>query len=290
MKTRFYLDTNVYWKLAEHNDLDAMALLKGNRKRLRLTATTTIELIEDLHTCAPDRFDLHKKAIELARDAGKGGMLPASGEFVARRVFNTSFGNRTPSTQSLGTCLDLAVRYRSQAALGRSIRVGAVRRRINIDFVASQMRRMRDDYVRQVKAYKSDFLTQNPKGNMSDNEYRQRITSGFKSPEWKRAYVRGAGKGVGCNGLSDSELDRLSPFLQTASDFIGTVLRQSICDGYRYWKKSNDVMDQYHLQYLCDPTLTFVTEDGKLRSKVSVQSKQRIIGWAELEARLQAGN
>ena len=44
MKSHFYLDTSVYWKLGEHNDLDAMALLKRNRRILRLTASPIIDL------------------------------------------------------------------------------------------------------------------------------------------------------------------------------------------------------------------------------------------------------
>jgi len=289
VKEHFYLDTNVYWRLPENNDQNGIALLKRNRKRLRLTATTIIELIEDLHTCAPARFDLHKKAVELARDAGKGGILPASSEFVARRVFNTSFGNATPSIQTLRRCLDLAVRYRSQGELGGPVRVGAGWGRLDVAFVARQMQQMRSDHVQQVRAYKSTALAQNPKGTLPDDQYCQRITSYYKTPEWKRSYVRGAARGVGCSGLSDAQLDQLAPLLQAACEFVGTILRQSICEGYRYWKKANDVMDQHHLQYLCDPTLTFVTEDGKLRSKVSVHAGQRVIGWPELEDRLQSG-
>jgi hypothetical protein len=108
----------------------------------------------------------------------------------------------------------------------------------------------------------------------------------FKGERWKRHYVRMWAKTLGRPSLTDEESDELWPLMRPAGEFLSKVLLQSVRDRYNFERNSNDVTDEAHLSYLCDPSLTFVTEDKRLRSKLSAASLSRVIPFQEFRNRV----
>lgn len=83
-------------------------------------------------------------------------------------------------------------------------------------------------------------------------------------------------------------INKLYPSLETACKLISVIIRQSLCEGYRYEKHANDRIDEVQLYYLCDPSLTFVTNDSRLRRKTQGCSQsQRVISFNELREKLE---
>jgi len=284
----FYLDTNVYRHVVETGNPSVTELLKKSRARIRVAAVTVLELIEDIATCKnQNKFSERKKAVELARWLGGKKILPADGEFVLRKIFHPGKSLSSQSSIQAKRWLDAVVRYWSVAQLGQPVRHSAWHVFFDFRDVASRLNKMRIEYVEMLDRYKNAIIKNAGLSSVSlhggslTGPYREVVNRYFKTEDWKATYVTIHARAVGASRPLPSDLLLLWRRLQTPCEFSTTILRQSICDGYRYDKNANDALDESHLRYLCDDSLVFVTDDAKLRSKISDESRKRVISSAD---------
>lgn len=160
---------------------------------------------------------------------------------------------------------------------------------LDVAFIRRAEAQVRASHVAMIRGYVSDMvklagLISLPTvgGPLSDHDA-VLVTRFFEGTLWRRHYVRMWAQALGSSGLPDERLDELWPALQPAGEFLSRVLLQSLRDGYNFEKNANDVTDEAQLSYLCDPCLTFVTQDKKLRDKLSKQSLSRVITLEEFK-------
>lgn len=293
MRIYFYLDTNVYRRVIESGDAATEALLVRNRSQLKLAAVTVLELIEDLWTSAQEAtFRQRKRAIELARRVAGSRILPADGEFLLKTVFDPGGAGSGESARMAKRWLDAVVRFRSRADLARPVRHSVGRGVFDFEDIANRLRERRLGYVRKLDRYKEDIIAKTglpdikPRGGRISGPYAAGVNKYFETDQWRTTYVNMYARAVGAQIPDADDALRFCRRMQAACEFSATILRQSLCDGYRYDRKANDALDEAHLHCLCDGSLVFVTNDYKLRSKISEASRDRVITAADLIARL----
>jgi hypothetical protein len=289
----FYLDTNVYRHIIESGDRVAEALLVGNRTRVKLAAVTVLELIEDMWTSDQEAtFRQRKRAIELARRVVGDKILPADGEFLLKKVFDPSGARSGGSARMTKRWLDAVVRYRSRADLVRPIPYSIGRVMFGFADMAKRLQKRRLAYVEMLDRYKEDIIAKTglpdiqARGGRISGPYAAAVNKYFETDEWRTTYVNMHARAVGAQTPDAVDALRFCRRMQAACEFSATILRQSLCDGYRYDRKANDALDEAHLRYLCDDSLVFVTNDYKLRTKISEASRGRVITATDLIARL----
>ena len=294
MREYFYFDTNVYRDVVEENWHAEEALLRRHKKRLKLATTTVLELLEDLDTRSPTKFATAQRALQLARDTAGQTILPVREDFLASRLFRTEYRSGQLGSAQIRRWVDVAIRYRTIAHVGSLIRVGPIRVPMALDIGAIRhaQEEFRSRHVRMIGGYRSDILktagvTSLPPvgGPLSGNDA-AKVTRFFEGQQWRRHYVKMWANALGRSGLTEEQLDNLWPSMQPAGEFLSRVLLQSLRDGYNFERNSNDVTDEAHLSYLCDPLLTFVTQDKRLRSKLSASSLSRVISFDAFKKRL----
>lgn len=294
MKSYFYLDTNVYRRLIEGSDRIGVTLLKKHHRRFRLSFIMLEELIEDLRTCSPEKFDLRKQTVELARQVGGQKIMAAPGEFVAKHLFKTSYANPYLAVNNLSGWLEVAVRFKNQGSLTSSVRRGVLEMGLDVSSIAGYQKNLRDSYISRmehlVKTVISEIGPQPSasRGGPLRGEDALKVQDFFESQKWKRSYMRQLGALVGATSLNDETLDKLYPSLEAACKLISVILRQSLCEGYRYERRASDRADEVQLYYLCDQSLIFVTNDDRLRRKIQGCSQsQRVISFNKLREKLE---
>lgn len=294
MKPFFYLDTNVYRLLADNTNNTAVDLNEHHRLKIRLSAITLIELIEDLLTCSPRKFGLHKRAIELARQIGGAKIVAAPGEFLAKHLFKTSYANPHLAVTNLKRWLDFAVRQKHQAGLSSPVRVGIFEYYLDVSLIAHYQEIWRSHYISRTKSYIEAVVaalgsqSRETRGGPLRGASAKAMQVFLESQQWKRLYVRKLAGLVQRESLDDETLDRMYPYLEAACKFVSTILRQSLCEGYRFERHANDAVDEAQLHYLCDPSLTFVTNDGRLRDKIlACDQSKRVISIDDFITRLE---
>jgi len=289
----FYFDTNVYRDIVENNWHADDALIRRHKKRFKLATTTILELLEDLYTRPAEEFTTAQRVLQLARDTAGHALLPIREEFLAQRIFHTHFKSEHLGKHQINRWINVAIRYRSKVDLGLFVPVGPLQS-MALDIAAIKKAedefrnihtRMVGDYLREI--LKEAGITTPPLvGGPLTGKEATLTTRFFEGVQWSRHYVRMWAKTLGRPNLSEQELDELWPLMQPAGEFLSKLLLQSIRDRYNYERNSNDVTDEAHLSYLCDPSLRFVTHDKRLRSKLSASSLSRVIPLEELKKRL----
>lgn len=294
IKSFFYLDTNVYRQLIESSDCASIALLKDYRRRFRLSAITLMELMEDLHTCSPNKFDLRKRSVELARDVGGAKIMPAHGEFIAKHLFKAPFRNPNLATHFLKRWLDFAVRVKNRASLTSPVKKGVFEISLNVQLIAKNLKALRSSYLKRMRDDIETLLTRlgpqpsDTRGGPLRGYSAKVVGTFFESEAWKRLYLQKLAASVQKH-LDEEAAEELYPSLEAACKLVSTILRQSLCDGYLYERHANDAVDEAQLHYLCDPSLTFVTND-RLRKKIQgCGQSHRVITFDELVSRLEHG-
>lgn len=293
--TTFYLDTSVYRHLVAPGRADLYQIIRGNRSRIRLVADTVLELIEDLYTCKSEAaFRERRQAVELARLIAGKAILPADGWFLVKKLFDPSAQKAAESGKQAKKWLDVVVRYRSKDDVGRPVPYIIGHVILDVQDIARRLQKMRSAYVRMLDRYKGEimrkagFVSEEVRRTKVTGPYASAINRYFRSDDWKITYVKILARAVGASVASDTEALQLSKRIQIASEFSGTILRQSLCEGYKYELKANDALDEAHLRYLCDGSLVFVTDDKKLRKKIPETSRGRVINLQELVTELNA--
>lgn len=296
MREHFYFDTNVYRVLVEGGQRTEKDFVRKHRKLLKLASTTALELLEDLATCAPHRFSIARDVLEFARDTGHGSILPIREQFLAQRVFHTNYKSQFLNRPEISQWLDVAVRYRSKDELGTFVQVGALKteKRLDIRYIHECQEEFRRLHAEMIRDY-VDEVTQHAgvatgprRGGPLSGQDAKLVTRFFACEDWRLMYVRKWGDLVGRPGLTPEQLDQLYPLLQPACEFLSTVLQQSLRDAYNFKRNANDAIDEAHLHYLCDPSLTFVTFDDRLRKKLSPNCVKRVITFGEFRSRITA--
>jgi len=289
MRSSFYLDTNVYRHIVEQGQLGLSELISKNKNRICLAAVTVLELIEDLYTCESEQaFHARKRAAELARLIGGKRILPADGWFLTKKLFDPSTQKAAESSKQAKKWLDVVVRYRSMNEIGQPVPYSIGRAILDVRDVAERLQKMRSAYVKMMDSYKGEILrkagltSQAIRGTIVSGPYAPAINTFFKSDDWKITYVKILARAVGASPLSDIDALQFSKRVQIAREFSGTILRQSLCDGYKYDQKANDAIDEARLRYLCDDSLVFVTDDEKLRRKIPNSPVGRVINLQNL--------
>ena len=293
MREYFYFDTNVYRDIIEENRRSDESLLRRHKKRLKLSATTVLELLEDLDSRPATEFATAHRVLNLARDTAGHGILPIREEFMARRLFKTGYRSDHVGSNQLRLWLEVAVRYKSKDELGKLVRVGAAKvpMALQTGDIRKAEERFRAIHVDMVKGYVKEIVKEaglqsfpSIGGPLSRRDAAL-LTGYFQSKSWKRHYVRMWAEALGRRGLPEGQLDELWPAMQPASEFLSTVLLQSLRDAYNFEKNANDITDEAQLSYLSNPSLVFVTQDKRLRSKLSPQSLLRVITFEEFKHR-----
>ncbi len=293
MREYFYFDTNVYRDVIEENWYAEQALLRTHKKRFKLATTTILELLEDLYTRPPNEFAISQGVLQFARDTAGHAILPDRDEFLALRLFHTGYKSKHLGRDQIRRWIDVAIRYRSKAELGTLVRVGPVQLMgLDVAAIRKAENEFRALHTRMITGYRREILkeagvTRLPRvGGPLTGEDAALTTAFFRGAQWKRHYVKMWAKTLGRPNLTTDELDELWPFMQAAGEFLSKVLLQSLRDGYNFERNANDVTDEAHLSYLCDPSLTFVTQDKRLRSKLSAASLTRVIPFEEFKKRI----
>jgi hypothetical protein len=292
MKVWYFLDTNIFRNLVESRDNAGMSFLRVNRRCFRLTPTTIMELVEDLLTCKAHNFLQRREALVLARSVSGGAVLPAQGEFLAKHVFKTPFANPNLSPRTVAKWLDVVTRYESKSQLGTEVTMNDIYvAKLDVAYISQNNQALRSHYLTMMSGYKDALLALTqishvPRGGPLDGDDAKLFIRFTKSQDWKRLYVRIMSKTVGPEIVEIYKLDELFPQLEPAWEFVSTVMRQSLCEGYRFDRNANDVMDEAQLHYLCVPHLVFVTRDGKLSAKVPTFAGSRVITFDQLQGSL----
>lgn len=214
MKSYFYLDTNVYWRLIAGSDCAGVALLKKHHRRFRLSFITLQELIEDLRTCSPEKFGLHKQTVELARQVGGQKIMAAPGEFVAKHLFKTSYANPHLAVSNLSMWLEVAVRVKNQEALASPVRRGVFEMGLDVSLIASNQKSIRDSYLSRmeqlVKTVVSEIGLQPSasRGGPLRGGSAPKVQDFFENQKWKRSYIRKLGARIGATSLNDETLNK----------------------------------------------------------------------------------
>jgi hypothetical protein len=289
----FYFDTNVYRDVVEENWYAEQALLRTNKKRFKLATTTILELLEALYTRPPNEFATSQSVLQFARDTAGHSILPVREEFLAHRLFHTSYKSEHLGRDQIRRWINVAIRYRSKTDLGTLVRVGPLQlMALDVAAIRKAENEFRGLHTQMITGYLREILKEAgvtalpPVGGPLTGDQAALTTVFFQSVQWKRHYVRMWAKMLGRPNLTPDELDELWPFMQPAGEFLSKVLLQSIRDRYNFERNSNDVTDEAHLSYLCDPSLTFVTQDKRLRSKLSTTSLARVISFEEFKKRI----
>ena len=289
----FYFDTNVYRDLVENNWCVEQALLRTHKKRIRLATTTIFELLEDLYTRPASEFATSQRVLQFARNTAGHAILPVREEFLAQRLFHTNYKTDHLGRDQIRRWVNVAIRYRSKNDLGTLVRVGPIQSMaLDVAAIRKAENDFRDLHTQMIKRYIQEILKEAglsalpSVGGPLTGEQARLTTVFFRSAQWRRHYVAMWAKTLGRPNLTTDELEELWPSMQPAGEFLSKVLLQSIRDNYNFERNSNDVADEAHLSYLCDPSLTFVTQDKRLRLKLSATSLARVISFEEFRRRI----
>ena len=264
-------------------DFDTEGLVRNNLARMRLAAVTVLELIEDMWTCKDETaFLVRKRAVELARLVGQHRILPSDDEFVLKRLFDPGRGTPGRTSGVTKRWLDTVVRFRSRADLSKPVRYAVGRVIFDFADFAGRIGELRRSYVKMLDDYKAAILR--AAGlvgfglkNKLTGEGANAVNTYFKSDLWKETYINLYAKVLRMKPLEHDTAMQFHRRMEIPCEFSSTILRQALCDGYRYDRNANDALDEAHLRYLCDDSLCFVTNDEKLRKKISESSRSRVI-------------
>lgn len=294
---RFYLDTNVYRSAnEERHGLCARQLLAAH-SRIRVPQPAALELIEDMCTCQPEKFADRREDLRLAyRLADHGRLLRAPGEFMALRVFRTSFSNPIVTPAEVLRWMRVAIAYRAKEHFGEFIRVSEIDPRdwrLDPEKVAGPLREMRSRHIQMIDSFRARLLgdvfgstDKISRDTQVDQASAALIDKYYRSETWKHTFMVIKARDVGASVTKKQALEWY-PLLQAPAEFLGTILNQALTQRYKYWRKGNDAIDYNLLVYLCDPNLVFVTDDQKLRSKLrSPTSANRVISSEKLASEL----
>jgi len=156
----FYFDTNLYRHLIEQNRAADEAFVRKHKKRLKLTATTTLELLEDLATHPDEQFTTARNVLRFARETRGHGVLPIREEFLARRLFHTRYKSPQLNSTEVGRWMDIAVRYSSKDQIGTLVPRGPSKRLVGLDItqIKNAQQKFRDHHVEMIREYLKDVV------------------------------------------------------------------------------------------------------------------------------------
>ena len=154
MRIWFYPDTNIFRQLVEKGNVDDIESLKGSPNVFKVTPTTIMELVEDLLRCRSHNFGQRRQALELVRQVAGKRVLPASGEFLAKRVFKSSFANPHLKPAKIARWLEVVVRYPSQEQLGSAVKMRNFMSRLDVSYIAKVLRQVRSAHLSMMNKYR----------------------------------------------------------------------------------------------------------------------------------------
>lgn len=262
-RSRFFLDTNVYRKLAR----EGINVKEHPKTRIVLSFITYIELLEQIQTAGQKSFDEVKNAIALARKHGKKGFLLPPVEFIQKELFNHP--GDAEYVRQARKALDLAVRLNRLGDRNQPITMHGYPYWLG-DFCRPR-REFQRAWVNALRKMRTRFLTQagvleEDRGVIAGKDA-SLVNAFVSSPQWYSLYAQAI-----CEQLDPSNVEnrsaRISKAMNAAATFMGSVLRKVVVDGYDFERKANDSYDHGQLQYLCAQDMFFVTDDGPLRQSI----------------------
>lgn len=222
----------------------------------------------------------------MARKHARRKLLPRQKTFVAWKLFQCPLEDHAVFRARLRKLLDLVARVKNPGAISDPIEMGsgyymladlsAERRRIETDWIKGVEKAV--EAVQKLTHCKLGVggspITGRPSAVV--NEY-------FGGKQWRQLYVSHSMRRLDVAELREEQArEELLGALDAAARFMGGVLRAILVDGYKFRRKANDCFDHAQLQYLCDESMVFVTDDEKLRKRIEGSSQySRVISLKE---------
>ncbi len=266
MRQTFFLDTNIYRKIARRG----IRLSESLRKRTTLSYITYLELVSQLQRSTRDQFPIIQKAVSLAWQHGKRRFLPPPADFVQQTLLNKPTAPNYVRHSRRG--LALAARIRNWRDRDKQIRIDG--RYFRLADFAKEINRDQQDWIRVVESFRQEAmqhaqLPYPPLGGPITGQEAQFVNQFTGSSQWCQLYAKAV---VGDRGMSTSDDDLLvksSSALDAAARFVGGVVRSVLVEGYKFERKANDCFDHLQLQYLSRDDIVFVTNDSGLLARIA---------------------
>ena len=252
-KPKFFLDTSVCIDVARGAISSSAwaSLLAGATKNYQycISPLTAYELIAGLATGADSHFDRNRQAVRILHAQGLGSYLKPLRTFMGKMLFGEPV--ETVAAPNIELWLEAVLRAKDRVALeGADLRLfhkGTWRTfGLKLKEINRQLRDIQEGYAERFRQFRSEKIP-----DLTPEVWARMVLDDLQQP------------------VTDANRTIVLQSCDAAFRFDRVLFDYCKDANYDFAKHGAEIVDAEQLYYLCDATVLFVTEEKKLRKRVS---------------------
>jgi hypothetical protein len=251
-KPKFFLDTSTCIDVGKGTIASsewAWLFARATRKyQYCISPLTAYELIAGLATGADAHFDRNREAVRILHAQGRGSYLKPLRTFMARVLFGEPV--ETAAAPHIELWLEAVLRAKDRAALEGNVRVpykGQWRTfGLKLSEINRQLRDIQAGYAKRFRQFRSETIA-----DLTPEIWAKMVLDGLEQP------------------VTDANRKIVLESCDAAFRFDRGFFDYCKDPKYDFSKHGAEIVDAQQLYYLCDATVLFVTEEKKIRKRVS---------------------
>ncbi len=248
-KPRLFFDTNILETLASSPLYERVRKYLSARYTYVISPLTVDELLLGIKGGDEQFFDRNQAKMKVLRGVGQMRILRPPATFVLKQVLGVHVNPPTASVVEIEKCIDVVLRAHSKGQLEQGLvplRNSRKTGGLNFDPIEQRHNLGKAEHARILESLRAKELRK-PKPN-----------------EWVKTSFRHFNL-----ELADSEWSKVASALDAAVALNLHLCDLSAGDRYDFSRHYSDWIDLHQLFYLCDPNVSFLTNDKPLRNRVA---------------------